>query len=122
MHSELYFDISSEISGGSLYKIQDENGKDLFVFEHSSVDETTEEIKVHKTTFNSFDLFWKEISKERWFYMHPLFVHPDIRPFIEQKLQHVDWSVEGDFKWQDSHRRQWTKVLTDPGKYYRGRK
>ena len=122
MQSELYFDISSEISGGSLYKIKDENGKELFVFEHSSVDETTEDIKVHKTAFNSFDSFWKELSKERWFYMHPLFVHPDIRPFIEEQLQHVDWSVEGDFKWQDSHRRQWTKVLTDPGKYYRGYK
>jgi hypothetical protein len=122
MQSELYFDISSETNGGSLYKTEEGNGKEVFVFEHSIVDETTDEIKVHKTTFNSFDSFWKELSKERWFYMHPLFVHPDIRPFIKQQLQHVDWSVEGDFKWQDSHRRQWTKVLTDPGKYYRGHK
>ena len=28
MQSELYFDISSETSGGSLFKIKDGNGKD----------------------------------------------------------------------------------------------
>ena len=120
MRSELYFDISSEISGGSLYKLEDENGNVSFLFEHSALDESTDEMKVHKTPFNSFDSFWNELSKERWFYMHPLFIHPRIRPFIEEQLQNVDWSVEGDFKWQESHRRQWKKVLSDPGQYYRG--
>ena len=120
MQSELYFDISSETSGGSLFKIKDGNGKEAFVFEHSSVDETTQEVQVHKKSFDSFDSFWDMIIKERWFYMHPLFVHPDIRSFIEQQLLHVDWSIEGDLKWQESHKRQWKKVLTDPGKYYRG--
>jgi hypothetical protein len=122
MRQELYFDISSETSGGSLYKIDDGNQRESFVFEYSTVDTATEEIKVHKTSFTSFDSFWKEISKERWFYMHPLFVHPDIRSFIEQQLQHVNWSIEGNLKWQESHKRQWKKVLTDPGKYYRGTK
>jgi hypothetical protein len=122
MHYELYFDISSEASGGSLYKVGEENGSASFVFEHSVMDEATDEIKVHKTSFNSFDAFWKELLNERWYYMHPLFVHPEIRPFIEQQLQHVNWSIEGDFKWQESHKRQWKKVLTDPGRYYRGSK
>jgi hypothetical protein len=122
MHYELYFDISSEASGGSLYKVDEENGSASFVFEHSVMDEATDEIKVHKTSFNSFDAFWKELLNERWYYMHPLFVHPEIRPFIEQQLQHVNWSIEGDFKWQESHKRQWKKVLTDPGRYYRGSK
>lgn len=122
MHSELYFDISSETTGGSLYKTKDENGKISFVFEHSSHDERTDETKVHKTSFDSFDAFWKVLSKDRWFYMHPLFVHPEIRPFIGQQLQGVDWSIEGDFKWQESHKRQWKKVLTDPGSYYRSHK
>ena len=122
MQYELYFDISSETSGGSLYKVDDENGTSSFVFEHSIVDETTDEIKIHKTSFTSFDVFWKEIAKERWYYMHPMFVHPEIRPFIEQQLQVVDWSVEGNLKWQESHKRQWKKVLTDPESYYRGSK
>jgi hypothetical protein len=122
MQYELYFDISSETSGGSLYKVADDHGTSSFVFEHSIIDETTDEIKISKTSFNSFDAFWKEILKERWYYTHPLFVHPEIRPFIEQQLQHVDWSVEGNLKWQESHKRQWRKVLTDPGSYYRGTK
>jgi hypothetical protein len=33
----------------------------------------------------------------------------------------VDWSVHPDKKWQESHQRQWKKVLTDPDTYYRPR-
>lgn len=120
MKSELYFDISSESSGGSIYKTREESGEESFLYSYSNYDDDNDDIKVYKTAFASFKDFWGEITKNReWFYLHPLYVHPEVREFIQQELQKVDWTVEGDFKWQESHKRQWKKVLTDPGSYYR---
>ena len=53
-------------------------------------------------------------------YLHPLFVHPELRDFIREQLKGVNWGVHPNKKWQESHQRQWKKVLTDPGNYYKG--
>jgi hypothetical protein len=119
MQKELYFDISSPQSGGSLFRM-DDDGKISFYYNHSTYDENKDELKVFETNFESFDAFWKELTKNReWFYLHPMFVHPEQRDFIKAQLRNVNWNIHPNKKWQDSHQRQWTKVLSAPGNYYR---
>ena len=119
MKPELYFDIGSAESGGSLYRIQQDDGSFSYTYQHSTYDESRDEIKVFETQYRSFEAFWQELTRNtEWFYLHPLYVHPDKRPFIQAELQNVNWDIHPDRKWQESHKRQWKKVLTDPGHYY----
>jgi hypothetical protein len=121
MHRELYFDISSEESGGSLYRVTGDNVAPHFYYNHSTYDEKRDEVKVFETDYPDFAAFWKELTKDpKWYYRHPLFVHPEQRAFIRDQLKGVNWAVHSNKKWQESHQRQWTKVLSDPGSYYRG--
>ena len=116
---ELYFDISSAQTGGSLFRTE-KDGKVSFYYNYSTYDENKDDLKVFETYYDSFDAFWKELTKNKeWFYLHPLFVHPEQRDFIRQQLKTVNWNIYPNKKWQDSHQRQWTKVLTAPLNYYR---
>jgi len=118
---ELYIDISNEAAGGSLYRITAADGGVHFYYNHSTYNSDTDELKVFESSFPDFEAFWKYITVDKkWFYLHPLFIHPEQRDFIREQLQGVDWSVSGDKKWQDSHQRQWKKVLADPATYYKG--
>ena len=118
---ELYIDISNEEAGGSLYRITGAEGQTHFYYNHSTYNSDTDELRVFESNYPDFEAFWKYItSDKKWFYLHPLFIHPEQRDFIRQQLQGVDWSVAGDKKWQDSHQRQWKKVLGDPPQYYQG--
>lgn len=121
MQKELYFDISSEHSGGSLYRLTDpQGGQPGFLYDHSKYDEEREEIKVFETKYPSFAAFWQALTADaEWFYLHPLYVHPEQRAFVQEQLKKVNWDVHPDPKWQASHQRQWKKVLTDPEDYYR---
>ena len=120
MRKELYFDISSEQSGGSLYRIKDDAGNFSFLYQHSTYNVERDEIKVFETTYLSFAAFWQMITNDaQWFYQHPLYVHPEQRDFIRKLLQQVNWSVHPNKKWQESHQRQWKKVLSDRDDYYR---
>ena len=119
MAKELYFDISSEDSGGSLYRVAGENDAPWFYYNHSTYDDNKDEVKIFETNYIDFAAFWKDLKKDpRWYYRHPLFVHPEQRDFVREELKTVNWAVHPDKKWQESHQRQWKKVLTDPGKYY----
>jgi hypothetical protein len=120
MHRELYFDISSEDSGGSLYKIAGGNGSSSFYYNHSTYNDDKDEVKVFETNYADFAGFWKDLTKDpKWYYRHPLFVHPEQRGFVQDQLKTVNWAIYPDKKWQESHQRQWKKVLTDPVNYYR---
>lgn len=120
MSRELYFDISSEQSGGSLYRVKGLSGVH-FYYNHSTYDDKKDELKVFETIYPDFAAFWKELTKDpKWYYLHPLFVHPELRDFIRGELKGVNWGVHPNKKWQESHQRQWKKVLTDPGNYYKG--
>ena len=122
MQRELYFDISAEGSGGSLYRIKDDAGNYSFLYQHSTYDDNRDEIKIFETTYASFTGFWQMLIKDpQWFYQHPLFVHAEQRAFVSEQLQKVNWAVHPDKKWQDSHQRQWKKVLTDKDDYYRSK-
>ena len=115
---ELYFDISSAESGGSLFRINN-NGDIFFNYNHSSYDDKKDELKTFETNYASFAFFWQELIKNpEWFYLHPLFVHPEQRDFIKEQLKRVNWDIHPNKKWQDSHQRQWKKVLTAPSSYY----
>ncbi|MCU7547902.1 hypothetical protein OCK74_02195 [Chitinophagaceae bacterium LB-8] len=119
MKPELYFDIGSTESGGSLYRIQHGTEPPSYSYQHSTYDESKDEFKVFETTYPSFKAFWQELTKNKeWFYLHPLYVHPEQRAFVQQQLQHVNWDIHPNKKWQESHQRQWKKVLTDPKDYY----
>ena len=121
MAKELYFDISTEKNGGSLYRITDENGKTSFLYSHSTYDDTKDEVKIFETPFPDFSAFWKNLLKDpKWFYWHPLYIHPEQRSFVQEQLKKADWTSHPNKKWQESHQRQWKKVLTDPGNYYKG--
>ena len=120
MPSELYFDSSSLETGGSLFRVTEENGRHFFLYDHSSWDAHIDEIKVYKTAYPSFEAFWNMLTGDReWFYRHPLYVHPQVRSFVAAALEGVNWTVQGDRKWQESHRRQWEKVLSGPEQYYK---
>ncbi|MHA4809263.1 hypothetical protein ACX0G9_14220 [Flavitalea flava] len=120
MDRELYFDVSSEKSGGSLFRIRQE-GDVSFYYNHSTYDEKRDEVKVFETNYPDFSAFWTFLTKDtHWFYLHPLYVHPEQRSFVQEQLKKVNWSVHPNKKWQESHQRQWKKVLTDPGAYYAG--
>jgi hypothetical protein len=55
------------------------------------------EIKVFETKYASFDEFWQMLTKDaKWFYQHPLYIHPEQRNFVKQQLQHVDWNLHPD--------------------------
>jgi hypothetical protein len=121
MQQELYFDISSAQSGGSLYRVKDAEGKVSFRYNHSTYDDDRDEIKVFETPYLSFNAFWQHLLKDpQWFYQHPLYVHPEQRDFVKAQLLNVNWSVHSNKKWQESHQRQWKKVLNDREDYYRG--
>jgi hypothetical protein len=121
MQKELYIDISNEDAGGSLYRITADDGVVHFYYNHSTYNSDTDELKVFETNYTDFASFWTAITKGKtWFYLHPLFIHPEQRPFIQSLLKKADWKVEGDRKWQESHERQWKKVLEGPGEYYKG--
>lgn len=121
MNKELYIDISNEDAGGSLYRVTGDNGNTHFYYNHSTYNSDTDEIKVFETDYPDFAAFWQYISQDKkWFFLHPLFIHPEQRAFFKEQLQHVNWSVSGDKKWQESHQRQWKKVLESPGEYYKG--
>jgi len=120
MPKELYFDISSEVSGGSLYRMAERDGQTAFLYNYSVSDPATGEVEVFDTWYISFEAFWKALTADqKWYYRHPLFVHPEQREFVQQQLKEVNWAVHPDKKWQESHQRQWKKVLTDPATYYR---
>jgi hypothetical protein len=122
MQKDLYFDISSEKSGGSLYRIRDDAGNCSFQYHHSTYDDNCDDIKIFETAYASFNDFWQMLIKDRqWFYQHPLYIHPEQRDFIRTQLQQVSWSVHPNKKWQESHQRQWKKVMEDTDNYYRSK-
>jgi hypothetical protein len=125
MQRELYFDISSEESGGSLYRITGKGGAaegaTAFYYNYSTYDSDKDEVKVFEKNYPDFAAFWAELTRDpKWWYLHPLYVHPEQRDFVRGQLKAVNWAVHPNKKWQESHQRQWTKVLTDPGAYYSG--
>lgn len=115
MKPELYFDISSEESGGTLYRLP--GGQ--FEWQHSTYNEDLDEMKTFRTPYPSFEAFWEMLTSDAaWHFQHPLFVHPEVRDLVRRHLQGVNWSIQGDAKWQISHQRQWTKVLSGGSEYY----
>lgn len=120
MQKELYFDINSEKTGGSLYRVTRDKGDAFFIYNYS-INEDNGEVKVFEKLYGNFNLFWEQLIKDpNWPYLHPLFVHPEQRSFIREQLKSVNWQTHPNKKWQESHQRQWKKVLTDPNEYYKG--
>ena len=121
MVKELYFDVVSDEGAGGLYIIKD-SGNASFYYHYTVTDLETDKTTVSETCHPSFDLFWKEFTRNnRWFILHPLYIHPEQRPFIRKELQRVNWNVIADEKWREMYRQQWNKVLNNPAEYYKPR-
>src|SRR5580704_1267379 len=119
MQKELYIDISSEESGGSLFRMRKNDGILVFYYNHSTYDSKKDEIKVFEDYYDDFMSFWNKLTENKeWFFLHPLFIHPEQRAFVIDQLKSVNWNIHTNKKWQESHQRQWRKVLSDPGDYY----
>jgi hypothetical protein len=123
MTKELYFDIVSDEWAGGLYRIVSESGKLSFYYHHSLSDLEDDEhhkTRITETDYNDFASFWKTfILTPRWFTLHPLYIHPDQRPFIKEELRKVSWNTVADEKWREMYQRQWNKVLSSPAEYYK---
>jgi len=121
MKKELYFDISNENAGGSLYRYEKDDGSPAFSYQHSTYDDKKDEVKVFETAYADFAAWWTMLTTDKkWFYQHPLFVHPEVRAFVKAQLAGVNWNISSNKKWQESHQRQWKKVLEGGASYYRG--
>ncbi len=119
MQKELYFDISSAESGGSLFRLKEGGTASSFYYQYSTYDEEKDELKVFESHYPDFAAFWRKLTEDpQWYYLHPLYVHPEQRDFVGEELKKADWGFHPDKKWQESHQRQWKKVLTDPPGYY----
>lgn len=77
MQNELYFDISSTATGGSLTRQKNGDGSYSFLYVHSIYDAYSDELKIYKTPYPSFEAFWQVLTKNSaWFYLHLLYVRP----------------------------------------------
>ena len=117
---EMYIHSSAADRGGSLYRVREAEKSDFFLYQHSTYNDDSDELEVFETRYETFEEFWLALTVDpEWYFLHPLFIHAEQRAFLGAQLQQVNWSVHADKKWQESHQRQWKKVLEDPATYYR---
>lgn len=113
---ELLFEIFADVISYTVYQ---EGMTQKVLVEEALFDEDSNLLQVESSSFPDFYSFWKVfLQKENWHYFHPLFIATTCRPLIKEALEKVNWNVHPDIKWQQSHQKQWDKVLADPGKYY----
>ena len=120
MHEDLYFDIVSDEGAGALYHAGTGTVEKNFRYHYTSSDLDNDTTTSSVTNYSSFAEFWKEFTRnKRWFTLHPLYIHPEQRPFIKAELGKINWNVIADEKWRDMYQRQWNKVLNNPPGYYK---
>ncbi len=123
MREDLYFDIMSVEGAGGLYVVEPASAEKHFRYHYTSSDLENDKTTNTSARYSSFEEFWKEfIKNNRWFTLHPLYIHPEQRPFIKEELRKVNWKVIADEKWRDMYQRQWNKVLNNPAEYYKPKK
>ncbi len=99
MKKELYFDISNESAGGSLYRISKDDGSIDFFYQHSTYDADKDEVKVFESHYPDFAAWWQMLTTDKnWFYQHPLFVHPEQRSFVIEQLKKANWNISANKK------------------------
>jgi len=123
MNKELYFDIVSDEWSAGLYKLTAATGAISYYYHHTLSDledENHNTAVVTETNYPGFAAFWEYFTMNgRWFTYHPLYIHPEQRPFIKEELKKVNWTSVADQKWRDMYQRQWNKVLNNPAVYYK---
>ena len=119
MQKILYFDIVSDEGAGALTLLISDDGKRSFHYHYSASDLEYEKVVNKENMFVSFMEFWQFFTRDqKWFLLHPLYIHPEQRDFVRQQLKKVNWNIVEDEKWQDMYQRQWNKALTGPAEYY----
>lgn len=114
---QLIFEVHADAASFTVYQ---EHATNQIVVEEVKFDEFSELVDKDKTTFPDFYSYWKIFSqKPNWHYYHPLFIDVQYRELVREALETVDWNIFPDIKWQQSHQKQWDKVLSDPADYYR---
>lgn len=103
----------------SSYTVYQEHASNQILVEEVTFNEFSDIVDKKKDYYPDFFSYWKEFSqKPNWHFFHPLFIAPDYRSLVQDALEKVDWNIFPDVKWQQSHQKQWEKVLSDPEKYY----
>jgi hypothetical protein len=89
---ELIFHWGLEGYGAEIYRIT-EDGKVRFMKRYSSMDmdENDDEIWRHgEVEYKSFEAYWNEfVAQEHWLHYHPVYLHPDYKPFVREYLTNV---------------------------------
>jgi len=120
MPKELYFDIVSDQGAGGLYLVIAGDGSTTFYYHYCSTDLETDRVETTEANFNNFTDFWKHFTSDiKWYCLHPLYIHPELRSFIKQQLDNVSWKLVKDDHWRVMYQRQWNKVLNNPAEYYK---
>lgn len=117
---QLIFEVHADAASYTVYQ---ENATNTIIVEEVKFDEFSEIVDKEKLSFSDFNSYWKVFTqKTNWHYFHPLFIAVEYRDMVKAALEDVDWNIFPDIKWQQSHQKQWDKVLTDPANYYTKKK
>lgn len=89
---ELIFHWGLEGFGAKLYRVTN-NGEIRFLKHFSSMDmdENDDEIwRNGEVEYRSFEEYWNEfVSQELWLHCHPVFLHPEYKPFVRDYLTNI---------------------------------
>jgi len=89
---ELIFQWGTESSGSKTYKIK-EGRKVAFInrFTFFDIDKDNKGTwQTGECQYKSFEHYWNEfIAHEHWLHYHPVFLHPDFKPFVREYLTNI---------------------------------
>jgi len=89
---ELIFHWGLEGYGAEIYRIT-EIGKVRFLMRYSSMDMDENDYEIWRygeVKYTSFEDYWNEfVSQEHWLHYHPIFLHPEYKPFVREYLTNI---------------------------------
>lgn len=89
---ELIFHWGLEGYGAEIYRIT-EKGKVRFLKKYSSMDMDENDAEVWRQgviEYGKFEEYWDEhVSQEQWLHYHPIYLHPDYKPFVREFLTNI---------------------------------
>jgi hypothetical protein len=110
---ELYFEVGAEGGGDDLFRIKKANGSYYFIIEHNSYDFEEDTVTYTYTEYSSFAEYFNQLTGyKRWYMLHPLFIHPEIREVVKAALDKVDWQKDKPTHTEYS-KENWERVLRE---------
>ena len=114
INKELYFEIAAEGGASRIYKVTDDLGEVYFYRFHTNYDVDEDDITEHEEYYGTFEDFLKEfLQMQNWYFLHPLFVHKDLKPAIQTLIENLNLKLKDDPRWINHHRETWKRVLEE---------